>query len=99
MPGSATIGALNASIVPGTTLGMPVAASVSTSIDVAAATNAGTPIVTDQPQHGASSAIVRLASTLAGEPVSAPVSDDDAQQDEPAEKGRRMFRRKKEFSS
>ena len=80
-------------------LGMPVAASVSTSIDVAAATNAGTPIVTDQPQHGASSAIVRLASTLAGEPVSAPVSDDDAQQDEPAEKGRRMFRRKKESSS
>lgn len=80
-------------------LGMPVAASVSTSIDVAAATNAGTPIVTDQPQHGASSAIARLASTLAGEPVSAPVSDDDAQQDEPAEKGRRMFRRKKESSS
>ena len=77
-------------------LGMPVAASVSTSIDVAAATNAGTPIVTDQPQHGASSAIVRLASTLAGEPVSAPISDDAAQQDEPAEKGRRMFRRKKE---
>ena len=77
-------------------LGMPVAASVSTSIDVAAATNAGTPIVTDQPQHGASAAIVRLASTLAGEPVSAPISDDVAQQDEPAEKGRRMFRRKKE---
>lgn len=53
-------------------LGMPVTAQVPTSVDVAAATNAGTPIVAGQPGHPCSAAVIGLASRLAGEPVSAP---------------------------
>ncbi|WP_370249966.1 CpaE family protein [Nocardioides sp.] len=53
-------------------LGMPVAVEVASSTDVAASTNAGTPIVAGKPQHPTSSAILRLASTLAGEPVAVP---------------------------
>lgn len=81
-------------------LGMAVTTQVSTSIDIAAATNAGTPIVAGNPSHPGSTAILRLASTLTGEPVSAPsplpgeptpVAD--------ADKGRRLFRRRKDASS
>ena len=80
-------------------LGMPVTTAIPTSMDVAAATNAGTPIVLDQPQHGASSAIVQLAAVLTGDPVAAPASDAPAAGEEPAAKGRRIFRRKKESST
>jgi len=50
-------------------LGMGVAARVATSIDIAAATNAGTPIVTANPQHQAGQAMVELAAKVTGEPV------------------------------
>ncbi len=77
-------------------LNMPVSITVATSIDVAAATNAGNPIVVNQPQHSASSAIIKLASILTGEPVETSATPSIATTDESSDKGRRMFRRKKE---
>ncbi|MGA8254974.1 MAG: AAA family ATPase [Nocardioides sp.] len=77
-------------------LGMTVATQVTTSIDIAAATNAGTPIVVDKPDHPSSTAIVRLAATLAGIPVPAPApikTNDETH--EAAEKPRRLFSRRK----
>lgn len=51
-------------------LGMPVSSQVATAVDIAAATNAGTPIVTHKPQHPASIAFAQLAASVTGEPVS-----------------------------
>lgn len=59
---------INADKVEGI-LGMPVAAEVTTSLDVAAATNAGSPILASSPDHQMSRAIRGLATTLAGEPL------------------------------
>lgn len=53
-------------------LGMRVAAEVATSIDIAAATNAGTPIVAADPDHQSSAAVRDLAARLAGEPIAPP---------------------------
>ena len=53
-------------------LGMPVSAQVGSAIDIAAATNSGTPIVSHKPHHPASQAYFHLASSVTGEPVSAP---------------------------
>ena len=50
-------------------LGMPVAASVSSSVDVAAATNSGNPIVVATPGHQSSQAVRALASEIAGVPL------------------------------
>jgi pilus assembly protein CpaE len=55
-------------------LGMRPAAKVATSIEVAAATNAGSPIVIKNPRHPTSVAIVALAAELAGQDVAAPLS-------------------------
>lgn len=52
-------------------LGMSVEAQVATSVDIAAATNAGTPIVSGKPDHPSSAAIRGLAAQLAGVPVEA----------------------------
>ncbi|MFA6300621.1 MAG: AAA family ATPase [Nocardioides sp.] len=75
-------------------LGMSIAAQVATSLDIAASTNAGNPIVSERPQHPSSTAIMALASTLAGEPVSTPYgSHDHAEHATGAKRG--LFRRKK----
>ncbi|MDI6908942.1 AAA family ATPase [Nocardioides sp.] len=50
-------------------LGLAVAAQVATSIDIAASTNAGTPIVAGKPDHPSSTAIRALAGLLAGAPA------------------------------
>ncbi len=50
-------------------LGMKVATQVATSIDIAASTNAGSPIVLAAPDHPSSVAIRALATRLAGEPA------------------------------
>ncbi|TIC88683.1 MinD/ParA family protein [Nocardioides sp. GY 10113] len=50
-------------------LDMPVSAQIATAVDVAAATNAGTPIVAQKPQHQASQAYLNLATSLIGEPL------------------------------
>ena len=52
-----------------TILGMEVSARVATSIEIAAATNAGNPIVVENPHHPSSAAILELATKVAGEPV------------------------------
>ncbi|WP_232675773.1 P-loop NTPase [Nocardioides sp. R-C-SC26] len=78
-------------------LGMPVAVEISTSIDIAASTNAGTPIVVAQSQHPSSQAMMALASRIAGEPVAPPVSLTPREQSvAPAvDDKRRLFGRKK----
>lgn len=48
-------------------LGMPISARVATSIDVAAATNAGRPILLSSPDHSSSRAVRGLATRVAGE--------------------------------
>lgn len=48
-------------------LGMSIAAQISTSIDIAAATNAGKPIVLSSPDHASSRAVRSLASVLGGQ--------------------------------
>ena len=53
-------------------LGMPVASQVRSAMDIAAATNSGTPIVSGNPHHPASRAYVELASTVTGEPIAVP---------------------------
>jgi len=53
-------------------LGMRPEARVATSMEVAAATNAGKPIVIRNPQHATSLAILQMASVLAGQNVAAP---------------------------
>jgi pilus assembly protein CpaE len=59
-----------------TILGMPVAIQIGTDVAIAAATNAGTPIFADNPNHPSSIAVAHLAGKLAGEPVGAPVEHD-----------------------
>jgi pilus assembly protein CpaE len=60
-----------------TILGMPIAARVGTDVEIAAATNAGTPIVAGHPHHPSSVAIVDLASLVTGEAVGAPPAASD----------------------
>lgn len=73
-------------------LGMPVTSQVATAVDIAAATNSGTPIVSHKPHHPASQAYFHLASSVTGEPVSAPASAQTAAAAEPT-RSRGFFRR------
>ena len=74
-------------------LGMAIAAKVSTSIDIAAATNSGTPIVMENPDHPSSVAIRALATRLAGEPVTVPAPSPNGQPVAPeSTKSARRFR-------
>ena len=50
-------------------LGLSVGTQVATSMDIAASTNAGTPIVVGKPDHPSSTAIRGLAARLAGRPA------------------------------
>ncbi len=59
-----------------TILAMPVATLIPTSLDIAAATNAGTPILAANPGHASSAALRDLAARLTGEP-DAPVPASD----------------------
>lgn len=73
-------------------LGMPVSSQVATAVDIAAATNAGTPIVTHKPQHPASIAYAQLAASVTGEPVSGALAHGA---ETPAEgRSRGLFRRR-----
>lgn len=73
-------------------LSMPVSAQVASAMDIAAATNAGTPIITHKPQHPASLAYQRLAAAVAGEPVGAPGAATADTSGEP-QRSRSFFRR------
>ena len=72
-------------------LGMPVAAQVRSAMDIVAATNAGTPIVTAQPHHPASRAYGELAATVTGEPIASPAAFSDIP--DSAARSRGLFRR------
>jgi pilus assembly protein CpaE len=85
-------------------LGMAVSTQVATSVDIAAATNAGTPIVVNDPRHAGSQAIRGLASRLTGEPVAppTPLAGDPASAPHQAvadDRQRGLFRRKKGAAS
>ena len=77
-------------------LGMPVASMVETSMDIAAATNAGQPIMIQNPSHSFSKTLTEFSDRLTGEPVAPSSSvatvaaDDDA-----TDRSGRRFRRKK----
>lgn len=72
-------------------LGMPVNAQVATAVDIAAATNSGTPIVAGTPHHPASRAFAQLAATVTGEPVPAPGAGRESHDSGPRSRG--LFRR------
>ncbi len=83
---------INADKVEGI-LGMTVEAQISSSLGIAAATNAGSPVIVSDPEHQLSVAVRHLASTLAGEMVGG-LSQEHTPQSEPEAKGRRSRRRK-----
>jgi pilus assembly protein CpaE len=75
-------------------LGMPITMAVPSSVEIAAATNAGVPIVLGSPNHAASRAFRRLAVTLAQQAGDThPGSDADSSQ-HGDRRGRRLRKRK-----
>jgi len=72
-------------------LGMVVATQISTSIDIAAATNSGRPILSSSPSHPSSTALRQLAAQLSGEP-SAPNGAATMEARPESEKSGRRFR-------
>ncbi|WP_205474693.1 AAA family ATPase [Nocardioides sp. SYSU D00038] len=83
---------INADKVEGI-LGMPVVTEIATSIDVAASTNAGNPILFSDPQHQFSAAIRDLTRALAGEQL-VPVPAAAPEAGAPEGRGRRSRKRK-----
>ncbi|WP_051485640.1 AAA family ATPase [Nocardioides sp. J54] len=75
-------------------LGMPVTSQVATAVDIAAATNSGTPIVSHKPHHAASAAYFQLASSVTGEPVGGPTPPEPATAAEQGQRSRGLFRRR-----
>jgi pilus assembly protein CpaE len=76
-------------------LGMTVEAQIASSLDIAAATNAGSPVIVSDPEHQLSGSIRQLAATLAGEHVgSVSVPESSIPQSEAEAKSRRSRRRK-----
>jgi pilus assembly protein CpaE len=77
-------------------LGMQIAGRVESSMDIAAATNAGRPIMSEDPKHPSSQALQDLALRLTGEPVapdSAPGQGSSQQSQQDRKSG--LFRRKR----
>jgi pilus assembly protein CpaE len=78
-----------------TILGMHVASQITTSIDIAAATNAGTPIIVASPQHPSSAAFRALSTLLAGEPAKAKGSENGRRPDGDNDRFAKLFRIKR----
>ncbi len=77
-------------------LGMAVSARVATSMEIAAATNAGTPIVLQSPRHPASAVLREFATRLTGQPVAAPAPiNGEPVARAPLQRPRGLFRRRK----
>lgn len=76
-------------------LGMPVASMVETSMDIAAATNAGQPIMIQNPSHSFSRTLTEFSNRLTGEPVAPSSSAATVAADDAADRSGRRFRRKK----
>jgi pilus assembly protein CpaE len=85
---------INADKVEGI-LGMSVDAQIVSSLEIAAATNAGSPVIVADPEHQMSQAVKQLASTLAGEMIGHLGVEAPAQQSEPESRGRRLKRSRK----
>src|SRR3954470_10916266 len=79
---------INADKVEGI-LGMPVDAQITSSLEIAAATNAGTPAVVSAPEHQMSVAVRALADMLAGELVGTRDLQSTTQQSEAEARSRR----------
>jgi len=77
-----------------TILGMSIEAMISSSLDIAASTNAGKPIVIAQPDHPASKIFRELAESLAGQP-DAPSANTGKGSESEDEHNARRFRRRK----
>jgi len=73
-------------------LSMPVAALIPTSLDIAAATNAGKPIMAASPGHASSAALRTLAGELTGEPA-APVHVSESHRAD--DRSNRRFRKRR----
>ena len=73
-------------------LGLTPVAHVASSVDVAAATNSGVPIVARNPRHPGSRAVFELAGRLAGQEIAAPIPVTDQHAEQPS--GRRLFKRR-----
>jgi pilus assembly protein CpaE len=78
-----------------TILGMNVASQISTSIDIAAATNAGTPIIAAHPHHPSSAAFRNLSALLVGEPQKAADEDPGRHSDTDNDRFAKLFRIKR----
>jgi pilus assembly protein CpaE len=75
-------------------LAMTPAAKIATSLEVAASTNAGNPIVARNPYHPTSTAILALASQLAGEEIATPPAPGGDQSSSDNQPKRRLRRRR-----
>jgi pilus assembly protein CpaE len=74
---------------------MTVDAQISSSLGIAAATNAGSPVIVSDPDHQLSTAVRQLAITLAGELVgNLGAAEPSTPQSEADAKSRRTRRRK-----
>ena len=78
-----------------TILGMNVASQISTSIDIAAATNAGTPIIAASPQHPSSSAFRNLSTLLLGDQAPVTSSENGRRAEPENERFAKLFRIKR----
>ena len=85
---------INADKVEGI-LGMSVEAQIGSSLEIAAATNAGSPVIVSDPEHQLSTAVRALATTLAGELVGSRNPEiPTPEHSEPEARSRRSRRRK-----
>jgi pilus assembly protein CpaE len=76
-------------------LGMPVATMITSSMDIAAATNAGQPLMIQDPTHAFSTTLRDFSATLTGAPVAPAGGPDSAAPTTETERAGRLFRRKK----
>jgi pilus assembly protein CpaE len=76
-------------------LGMRPDTQIATSLEVAASTNSGNPIVLKNPHHPTSTAIIALASTLAGEDIATPSTPGAEHQADSGQPAKRRLRRRR----
>jgi pilus assembly protein CpaE len=72
-------------------LGMNISTQITTSIDIAASTNSGVPIVTSTPNHPSSTAVRNLAAIFTGDPVT-PINAGPRHLDNETDRLSRIFR-------
>jgi pilus assembly protein CpaE len=73
-------------------LGMDISTQITTSIDIAASTNSGVPILTSTPNHPSSAAIRNLAAMFTGDAVPSPDQEPGRHAEVDGERRSRMFR-------